>query len=43
VEWCQLCYSFDLYLPVCWSDGFLFVVLRFSPGLLSIGVYFAVS
>jgi hypothetical protein len=30
VQWCRLCYSLGLYLPVCWCDGNFFVVLRFS-------------
>jgi hypothetical protein len=31
-----------LYLPVCWADGFFFVVLLFSSVFFSIGVYVVV-
>jgi hypothetical protein len=24
VRWCQLCYIFGLYLPMCLSDGYFF-------------------
>jgi hypothetical protein len=33
VQWCRLCCSFGLYLPVCWSDGYFlwcYVSLRVS-------------